>query len=252
MIFELFKFIFNPKFIFYMGIASSIALFVSGLAKNSKGKMTAAAGVLLLVACWAWKGGSVGFGTGKGTGAGDGSGHGLGGTSAVGPGLPEPEMPLPGNPQRAPSVVIAPPEMGERNPEIENLSAQLDETRSTLKQLQTEHEALLARHEQLRTLLSRFGAAPRPATLFLRYTETGDPEFSAQIFPAVQIKGGTGGDFNEELQGAFESLADSPQFKFGRLCILNAEEPGSSQIDAVDSAARQCFPGITVEKIYKK
>ena len=250
-----------------LGIAVSVALFAMGWARKSKNLMVLAFAFLLLVVWWAWNGGSVGFGTGSGIGIGSGSGRG-GGSGGVAYGIAEYHTPMFYN-ENAPTddrgegpresdidVVIAPPDTGEASAEIEDLRRQLEEANSRLAaqneelaNARGEIDRLQAECRRRNDVLSRLGTGGRPATLYLRYTGTGDPDFSAQITPAVQIRRDSSKDFNSDLGAAFETLAAQPQFKFDRLCIENAASPGASQVEEAVRAARNSFPGIRIEKI---
>ena len=249
-----------PKLIFLFAIVVSAAVFLMGMARKSLLIMVLAFAFLVLVSWWAWNGGNVGFGIGGGTGIGSG---GVAGGLA---GSDRPETPLEtaagGEARRddrqndAIDVVIAPPETGESDAEIERLRRQLDEAGARLAAqaerlavAQSEIDRLRTERDRQNAFLARLGTGRRPASLYLRYTGTGEPDFSAQIVPAVQIRRDSSKDFNSDLNAAFEALAAQPQFRFDRLCIENAAAPGSSQIEEVTRAARNSFPGIRIETI---
>ncbi len=241
---------FFPKLIFLFAIVVSAVVFVMGMARKSLLIMVLAFAFLVLVSWWAWNGGNAGFGNGAASGVAksDRSARPLtvpSGNSGE-DNLRNDEI----------DVVIAPPETGEYDAEIERLRRRLDEAGARLaaqaKELadaQSEIERLRTERNRQNALLARLGTGQRPASLYLRYTGTGEPDFSAQILPAVRIRRDSSKDFNSDLNAAFEALAAQPQFRFDRLCIENAAAPGPSQIEEVSRAARSRFPGIRIETI---
>lgn len=250
-----------PKLILLLGIVASAGVFMLGLARKSGILMVLAFAFLVLVACWAWNGGALGFGSGSGVGFGRSGGSGgapyglAGNRSPVPPDVNFPNADISEEFRNQDiDVVIAPAESD--GAELEALRGRLEEANSRLAaqneelaNARGEIDRLQAECRRRNDVLSRLGTGGRPATLYLRYTGTGDPDFSAQITPAVQIRRDSSKDFNSDLGAAFETLAAQPQFKFDRLCIENAASPGASQVEEAVRAARNSFPGIRIEKI---
>ena len=243
-----------PKLVFLLGIGVSIVLFFMGLTQKSRLLTVLAFVFLVAITWWAWKGGVIGLGTGNGTGIGSGGGYGSG-TGGVSRILVPPDIassPAPEERQRPIGGVIDPAENGELSAENEHLRQQLADRDKTISAAQNEIARLQAVCDRQSAILSRLGNGPYPSALYLRYTGTGDPDFSAQITPAVRIRCETGKEFNDNLAAAFESLAGQPQFRFDRLCIENADAPGTSQIEEAARAAQNSFPGIRIEMINQK
>ena len=243
-----------PKLIFLLGICVSIALFFMGTARKSKLLTVLAFAFLIAVVWWTWKGGADGLGTGNSTGIGLDDGHDSG-AKEVNRGSAPPEavsFPGPDPPRQPIGVVIVPAETGVLDAENEYLRRQLAERNETISAAQNEIARLRALCDRQSAILSRLGSGPHPAALYLRYTGTGDPDFSVQITPAVQIRRDTAKEFNDDLAEAFESLAGLPQFRFNRLCIENAGAPGASQVEEAVRLARNSFPGIRIETIDRK
>ena len=243
-----------PKLIFLLGICVSIAILFMGMARKSKLLTVLAFVFLIAVAWWAWKGGAVGMGTGTGTGIGSGGGHDNGAKEVTLGSAPPDAVSSPGTeePRQPIDMVIVPAELGELNAENEYLRRQLAERNEAISAAQNEIGRLRAVCDRQSAILSRLGNGQRPAALYLRYTGTGDPDFSAQITPAVRVRRDTAKEFNEDLAEAFESFAGQPQFRFDRLCIENAGAPGASQVEEAARLARDSFPGIQIETVDRK